>query len=106
FRTTAARQVIAELARRGDMLIGAGTVLKPDDAKAAKDAGAAFGVAPGLNEAVVKAAQAVGLPFFPGVMTPSDVERAIGLGLSVLKFFPAETAGGVGMLKSLHGPYG
>ena len=72
-----------------DMTVGIGTVLTPDQVKQIKDLGAAFGVAPGLNPNVVKAAQAVGLPFSPGIVTPSDIECAVELGCDVLKFFPA-----------------
>jgi 2-dehydro-3-deoxyphosphogluconate aldolase/(4S)-4-hydroxy-2-oxoglutarate aldolase len=80
-------------------------VLTPAQAKQAKDCGAAFAVAPGFNPEVVKAAQAVGLPFFPGVMTPSDVEGALAIGCTILKFFPAAQAGGPAMLSALSGPY-
>lgn len=87
------------------MCVGAGTVLDTDQVRQARDAGAQFGVAPGLNDTVVAAARAVGLPFVPGVMTPSDVERALTFGCKRLKFFPAEAAGGVPMLQALAGPY-
>ena len=87
------------------MEVGAGTVLEIDQVRRALDSGAQFGVSPGLNQAVVEAARASGLPFIPGVMTPSEIERALGLGCRLLKFFPAEAAGGVGMLKSLAGPF-
>jgi 2-dehydro-3-deoxyphosphogluconate aldolase/(4S)-4-hydroxy-2-oxoglutarate aldolase len=106
FRTAAAAAVIRKLAdERPSLLLGAGTVTHPDQAKAARDCGAAFAVAPGFNPKVVKAAQAVGLPFAPGVMTPTDIEAALDAGLQVFKFFPAEAAGGVKMLKSLTAPY-
>jgi 2-dehydro-3-deoxyphosphogluconate aldolase/(4S)-4-hydroxy-2-oxoglutarate aldolase len=71
----------------------------------AADAGAQFGVSPGLNEAVLAAAEKKQMPFFPGVMTPTEVGRALDLGCKHLKFFPAETAGGVKMLKALAGPF-
>lgn len=106
FRTAAAPEIIKTLSReRPELLVGAGTVLTPRQAEQAKECGAAFAVAPGLNPEVVKAAQMVDLPFAPGVMTPSDVERALSLGVKVLKFFPAEAAGGEKMLKSLAAPY-
>lgn len=106
FRTTAAEESIRRIAAEApDVLVGAGTLLTPDQVKRAKDAGAAFAVAPGCTEAVVKTAQDVGLPFAPGVMTPSDVERAIGMDCRILKFFPAESAGGLTHLKSLYAPY-
>ena len=76
-----------------------------DQVKRAKDAGAVFGLAPGLNPNIIAAANEIGLQFSPGVMTPSDVELALSLGCKLLKFFPAEVAGGVNMLKALAGPY-
>jgi len=106
FRTAAAAKAIAALAsNRPDMLVGAGTLLTADNVKQAVDAGAKFAVAPGLNESTVAAAQQAGLDFAPGVATPSDVEKALSLGCQLLKFFPAEQAGGANMLKALEGPY-
>lgn len=106
FRTPAAVAAIATLAaQRPELLLGAGTLLTADNVRQAVDAGAKFGVAPGLNERTVKAAQQAGLDFAPGVATPSEVERALELGCNVLKFFPAEQAGGVNLLKALEGPY-
>ena len=107
FRTTLAEMAIRNITSAfPSMLVGAGTVLDADQLKRAKDAGARFAVAPGVNEKVVKASWELGLTFIPGVMTPSDVERAFGLGCKLQKFFPAEMAGGVPMLKALAGPYG
>jgi len=107
FRTTAAAQAIATLAaQRPQMLVGAGTLLTEANVKQAVDAGAKFGVAPGLNKNTVAAAQKMDLDFAPGVATPSEVEQALGLGCRLLKFFPAEQAGGTSMLKALEGPYG
>lgn len=107
FRTAAAADVIREArVRFPEMILGAGTVLTVDQVKRAKAAGAGFAVAPGCNPTIVKAAQAEGLPFAPGICTPSDVERAVELGCKLLKFFPAEVSGGVPMLKALIGPYG
>jgi Entner-Doudoroff aldolase len=88
-----------------EALVGAGTVLTVDNLVAARDAGAQFVVTPGLNPTIVEKAVDIRLPIFPGIMTPSDVERGLAFGLDTLKFFPAETAGGVGMLKALAGPY-
>lgn len=106
FRTEAAREGIDRLAREfPDALVGAGTVLTVDNLVAARDAGAQFVVTPGLNSTIVEKAIDIRLPIFPGVMTPSDVERGLEFGLDTLKFFPAETVGGVGMLKALAGPY-
>lgn len=107
FRTAAAPKVMQTLkAERPGMLVGAGTILNVEDLRRARDCGAAFGVAPGFNPAVVAEANDLGFPFAPGVMTPSDVEAALAMGLTVLKYFPAEAAGGMKMLKSLAGPYG
>lgn len=107
FRTAAAAKAIGNIAaQRPDLLVGAGTLLTADNIKQAVDAGAKFGVAPGLNPITVKTAQATGLDFAPGVATPSEVEQALGLGCKVLKFFPAEQAGGANLLKALEGPYG
>jgi 2-dehydro-3-deoxyphosphogluconate aldolase/(4S)-4-hydroxy-2-oxoglutarate aldolase len=88
------------------MLVGAGTLLTPEQVQRARDAGAEFGVSAGLNEVVVTKANALGMPFAPGVMTPSDIERGLGLGCKLMKFFPAEIAGGVKALKAFAGPYG
>jgi 2-dehydro-3-deoxyphosphogluconate aldolase/(4S)-4-hydroxy-2-oxoglutarate aldolase len=87
------------------MLAGVGTVLTPEQAGEAANAGAAFGVAPGLNPRVVREAQEKGLPFAPGVATASDLEAALELGCREVKFFPAEATGGMSYLKSLAAPY-
>jgi 2-dehydro-3-deoxyphosphogluconate aldolase/(4S)-4-hydroxy-2-oxoglutarate aldolase len=106
FRTPAAEQSIRHVRKAfPKMLVGAGTILDTDQLQQAIDAGAQFAVAPGLNEAVVKKSQLLKLPFVPGVMTPSDVEHGLALGCKLQKFFPAEVAGGVKMLKALAGPY-
>jgi 2-dehydro-3-deoxyphosphogluconate aldolase / (4S)-4-hydroxy-2-oxoglutarate aldolase len=105
-RTAAAPEAIRLLrAEYPDLLVGAGTVLTPAQADAALGAGAAFAVAPGFNPRVVDHCLARGLPVIPGVSSPSDVEQGLERGLGLLKFFPAEAAGGVKMLKALHGPY-
>ena len=106
FRTAAAAQAIALIrGKLPDMRVGAGTVLTVEQARQAADAGAQFGVSPGLNETVLLEARALKLPFFPGVMTPTEVDRALNLDCRHLKFFPAEAAGGVTMLKALAGPF-
>jgi 2-dehydro-3-deoxyphosphogluconate aldolase/(4S)-4-hydroxy-2-oxoglutarate aldolase len=105
-RTPAAERALATISKTfPQMLAGAGTILDEAQIPRVAAAGGRFGVAPGLNEAVVRKAQACGLPFIPGVMTPSEVERALALGCKLLKFFPADAAGGVKMLKAIAGPY-
>ena len=106
FRTAAAAESIKRIRQAlPEMAIGAGTLLAVEQVQRAMNAGAQFGVAPGLNEAVLQAAQERHLPFFPGVMTPTEVDRALNLGWKHLKFFPAEPAGGVAMLRALAGPF-
>jgi 2-dehydro-3-deoxyphosphogluconate aldolase/(4S)-4-hydroxy-2-oxoglutarate aldolase len=87
-------------------IVGAGTLLTADQVKQAVDAGSQFGVSPGLSEAVSKAAHENKLPLFPGVVTPGEIMHAMELGWKHLKFFPAETFGGVNALKALAGPFG
>lgn len=107
FRTEAAPEAIRRIRREfPDMLVGAGTLLDIYQVEQALEAGAKFGVSPGISESVVMKALSLDLPFMPGVMTPSDVEKGLSLGCRLLKFFPAETAGGIPMLKALAGPYG
>ena len=106
FRTAAAAEVIRKIAKeRPQLIVGAGTVLTAANLETAKSSGAAFAVAPGLNPQTVKHAQAIGLPFVPGIATPSDIELGLSLGCKLLKFFPAESNGGVGMLEALSAPY-
>ncbi len=88
-----------------DMLVGAGTILKPEQVSQVVDRGALFGVSPGLNLRVVEAAIASGLPFAPGIATPSDIEAALELDCHFLKFFPAETLGGLPYLRAMSPPY-
>ena len=107
FRTAAAAEVIAKLGKeRPQLVLGAGTVLTAENLRRAKDSGARFGVAPGLNPEIVAEAARLGLPFMAGVITPSEIEQALSLGLKLLKFFPAETFGGVKAIKALSAPYG
>jgi 2-dehydro-3-deoxyphosphogluconate aldolase / (4S)-4-hydroxy-2-oxoglutarate aldolase len=106
FRTDAAAEAIRRVRKAlPEMQIGAGTVLNVEQFKRALDAGSQFGVSPGLDEAVLQAAANAKLPFLPGVMTPSDIIRALNFGVKRLKFFPAEAAGGVNMLKALAAPF-
>ena len=102
FRTEAAAETISQIAKnRPQMLVGAGTVLTPATVAAAREAGAAFAVAPGLNARVVGSARALGLPFVPG----TDVEIGLELGCKLLKFFPAEALGGAKLLTAIYAPY-
>jgi 2-dehydro-3-deoxyphosphogluconate aldolase/(4S)-4-hydroxy-2-oxoglutarate aldolase len=105
FRTAAAQDAIRNMAKRGDMLVGAGTVLTVDQAKAAIDAGATFIVAPGFNPKVVRYCLERDIPMTPGVATPTDIEAAMEMGLEMLKFFPAEALGGIKTLKAISAPY-
>jgi 2-dehydro-3-deoxyphosphogluconate aldolase/(4S)-4-hydroxy-2-oxoglutarate aldolase len=107
FRTSAAAEAIRRIRQSvPKMAIGAGTLLSGEQVKQAVAAGAQFGVAPGLSEAVSQTAHENNFPLFPGVVTPSEVMRALDLGWKQLKFFPAETFGGVNALKALIGPFG
>ena len=89
-----------------DAIVGVGTLTQPAEFVAARDAGAVFGVSPGLTPALIEAARSSGLPLLPGVMTPSEVMAAREAGFRQLKLFPAVPAGGVGMLNALAGPLG
>lgn len=106
FRTEAGREALKIAAETfPEFLVGAGTVTRPEEVEAAAKAGARFAVAPGTNPTIVRLAQQAGLPFFPGVFTPSDIECALELGCETLKFFPAESAGGLKNLRAIHAPY-
>ncbi|MCI6006079.1 MAG: bifunctional 4-hydroxy-2-oxoglutarate aldolase/2-dehydro-3-deoxy-phosphogluconate aldolase [Blautia sp.] len=106
FRTAAAEESIRIMSREfPEMFVGAGTVLTTEQVDRAVDAGAKFIVSPGLNPKVVKYCIEKGIPVTPGVCTPSEVEQAIELGLDVVKFFPAEPAGGLNMIKAMAAPY-
>jgi 2-dehydro-3-deoxyphosphogluconate aldolase/(4S)-4-hydroxy-2-oxoglutarate aldolase len=105
-RTAAGIDAIRAIAREvPEAIVGVGTITAPDDFEAARAAGAQFGVSPGLTPALVQAAHASKLPLLPGVMTPSDVIAARAAGFRQLKLFPAQQAGGIGMLKAMHGPF-
>ncbi|MGF1551905.1 MAG: bifunctional 4-hydroxy-2-oxoglutarate aldolase/2-dehydro-3-deoxy-phosphogluconate aldolase [Paracoccaceae bacterium] len=104
-RTRVALDVIRAMVDAApDAVVGAGTLLSPEDVRQAKAAGARFGVSPGASERVLDAAEAAGLPMLPGVATPSEAMRAAERGLDVLKFFPAEANGGAGVLKAWASP--
>ena len=87
------------------MLAGAGTILSEEQVREVLEAGAAFGVAPGANKNVLQAARDQGLPFVPGIATPSDIELALDFDCRVLKFFPAEAMGGLRYLENVASPY-
>lgn len=106
FRTEAALEAISCMAKRGDMLVGAGTVLKVEQARRAVDSGACFIVSPGFNPKVVQYCVENHIPVTPGTSTPTDIERAIDFGLDIVKFFPAEAFGGVKTLKAISAPFG
>lgn len=106
FRTDAAEEAIKIMTTKyPKMLVGAGTVLTTEQVDRAIGAGAKFIVSPGLNPKIVKYCIEKGVPITPGTSNPSDIEQAIELGLEVVKFFPAEAAGGLNMIKSMAAPY-
>ena len=106
FRTAAAEESIRLMHEAyPDMVLAAGTVLTTEQVDRAVEAGAKFIVSPGLNPKVVKYCVDKGIPVTPGTSNPSDVEQAIELGLEVVKFFPAEQAGGLAMIKAMSAPY-
>ena len=107
FRTAAAAEALRRMtASHPQMLVGAGTVLTPDQARVAREAGARFIVAPGFSPAVVDYCLENDIAVFPGVCTPTEIEMALGRGLSTVKFFPAEPIGGLNYLKAVAAPYG
>lgn len=106
-RSACAIEAIAAIRKTfPDFIVGAGTVIDVQIVPQLRDLGVQFAVAPGLNPLVLEATQAAGIPLVPGAITPTEIERARALGVRVIKFFPAEAAGGVAMLKALSGPYG
>ncbi|WP_422478176.1 bifunctional 4-hydroxy-2-oxoglutarate aldolase/2-dehydro-3-deoxy-phosphogluconate aldolase [Pleomorphochaeta sp. DL1XJH-081] len=106
FRTAAGEAAIRIMRKElDDLLVGAGTIIDVDGAKRAKAAGAQFIVSPGYDDAVVAYCQEEGMPIFPGVNSPSQIQEALRRGLSILKFFPAEASGGIPMLKALSAPF-
>ena len=106
FRTEAAAESIERITKAfPEMQIGAGTVVTPEQAKRAIDAGSKFGLAPGTDPETIAYFKAQGVPFIPGIMTPSDIQAAIKAGCTSLKFFPAGAAGGPELLKAMAAPY-
>ena len=105
-RTPYALDAIALAAKKFQgMCIGAGTVLNGEQAKRALDMGASFLVSPGLSEEIARIAEKNGVPYFPGCVTPTEIMRALTLGISTVKFFPAETYGGIKALRALGEPF-
>ncbi|WP_299678370.1 bifunctional 4-hydroxy-2-oxoglutarate aldolase/2-dehydro-3-deoxy-phosphogluconate aldolase [uncultured Roseobacter sp.] len=104
FRTPAALEAISEMAKVKGGVVGAGTLVSPQDVKNAKAAGATFGVSPGATEALLEACEAEGLPLLAGAATASEAMRLLERGYDVLKFFPAEASGGAPALKAIGGP--
>jgi 2-dehydro-3-deoxyphosphogluconate aldolase/(4S)-4-hydroxy-2-oxoglutarate aldolase len=105
FRTAAGRRAIQRVADRDDFLVGAGTVVNADQVDHAVEAGARFVVSPGLGLDVVQRAKELGVAVFPGVATATEVQTAIGAGLSAVKLFPAEQLGGLPLINALAGPF-
>lgn len=103
-RTAHGLNAIRAMAGVPGAIVGVGTLTQPEEFAAARDAGAVFGVSPGLTDALIGAARSSGLPLLPGVMTPSEVMAAREAGFRQLKLFPAVPAGGVGMLNAIGGP--
>ena len=107
FRTECAAECISVISREvPEMTVGAGTVLNVDQAKLAVEKGAKFIVSPGLDEETVLWALENYIPVIPGAVTPTEIMKAIGLGLKVVKFFPADVYGGIKAIKALSAPFG
>lgn len=105
-RTQRAFECVSAIAGAGlPLTLGVGTILTPEQAREAKSRGADFGVSPGCNVRVIDAAAEAGLPFAPGIMTPSEIEQALEHGCKLMKFFPAESSGGMKHLQSMAAPY-
>jgi len=106
FRTAAAPAALARIIRAfPEMIVGAGTIVTREQAERCLDLGVSFAVAPGLNPRTVRRFQEKDVFFMPGVISPSEIESALDLGCALLKFFPADAAGGTKMLRALAGPY-
>lgn len=106
FRTAAAQESIRIMAARGDILVGAGTVVSVAQVDLAVAAGASYVVSPGLSRAVVQRCQELGVLALPGAVTATEIQAALELGLSTVKFFPARTSGGASAIKALSAPFG
>ncbi|KIC38094.1 bifunctional 4-hydroxy-2-oxoglutarate aldolase/2-dehydro-3-deoxy-phosphogluconate aldolase [Leisingera sp. ANG-M7] len=103
-RTGAALDVIREMAQVKGGVVGAGTLITPKDAEAAKEAGAQFGVSPGATDYLLDACESIGLPLLPGAATATEAMRLLARGYGMLKFFPAEASGGAPALKAIGAP--
>ena len=105
FRTVVAADAIARIAAETDVLVGAGTVVRPEQVDEAVAAGAQFIVTPGLSARVIERCRELDVLVIPGVATATEVIAALDLGLDLLKLFPAEAAGGIALLRALRGPF-
>lgn len=105
FRTAAAEAAIKAIAKDKDIILGAGTVLQPDQVDKALEAGATYIVTPGFNAKVVRRCKERNVPVFPGVATPTEIQMALDEGVDIVKFFPAESIGGIKALKAMAAPY-
>jgi 2-dehydro-3-deoxyphosphogluconate aldolase/(4S)-4-hydroxy-2-oxoglutarate aldolase len=106
FRTEHAEEAIKLLSKINGLLVGAGTIINKKQAEVAINAGAKFVVSPGFSEDVVAYCLDKKIPVFPGVITPSEIQKALSYGLDTLKFFPAESFGGLNAIKAYEGPFG
>jgi len=105
-RTAVAMQALRSIrAELPEMMVGVGTILSPQQVREVKEAGASFGVSPGMNPRVVSEAVRLGLPFAPGVCTPTDIELAVEQGCRLMKFFPSEPSGGLPYLRTIAAPF-
>lgn len=105
FRTAAAEAALKAIAEDRDICLGAGTILTPDQAERAVAAGASYIVSPGFSAKVVRRCRELGVPAFPGVATPTEIQMALDEGVEVVKFFPAESIGGAKALKAIAAPF-
>ncbi|MBO4864252.1 MAG: bifunctional 4-hydroxy-2-oxoglutarate aldolase/2-dehydro-3-deoxy-phosphogluconate aldolase [Eubacterium sp.] len=105
FRTEAAPEAIRRMSKYPELLVGAGTVLTPEQMDKAAESGASFMVSPGFNPETVRYAKEKGYLFIPGTQTPGEMEQAMTLGYDTVKFFPAEPSGGINMIKAVAAAY-
>lgn len=105
FRTTAAVEAIRAISKDKEIALGAGTILQPDQVDQARDAGASYIVTPGFNPKVVRRCRDLDLPIFPGIATPTEIQMALDEGVETVKFFPAESLGGIKALRAMAAPY-